>query len=449
MQLCVSTLCKNFSLVLCFLLAYHAAYGNESALKSQKSVYYQIIDDMPRLSTYPHWLYSFMRLQKGWIPSATVTKECLQSLSSEKLNSDLCRASYDLNLWQQLISKIYVQFNFEQDIRFHRIQFQPQPAVKFRGLLGLQTTRDKRPLVILRMGIHGNIDEFLAERFLAKIVFEDLGYNILVLESLTSHGYLTLNDRISEGGIEEGLHTFYVLQLLRQNKFEWSRQISEIYLMGLSLAGPGVFVTNYLDEQSRYNGEYKKQIKAIQLFCPLVNFEETFKQHATAGRFQVAMDLWNRRRFSALRLKHSEFDKIQWWKSFIDFKPRFMPAVLNWLNVTEPKPILELQTFKKQFPDLEFPAEFVKHIEKSKTFYELQKFWPIYKNERTPISIYTTPHDPAVMNNLNSNLIRDKKQPGKFTRVEFTELEGLHCALAPEYQWPFLVELTKRGFGRK
>jgi len=448
MQLRVSTLCKHFSLVLCFLLACHTAFS-EPVSQNTLAPVYKVIDDSPKLSTYPSWLYNFMRDQKGWAPLVTLSQECELSFSSKILNPDLCRAHYKLNPWNSFLSKIYVRFNFEQDIRFHRVQFEPQNGVKFRGLLGLQSTREKRPLVILRMGIHGNVDEFLAERFLAKIIFEDLGYNILVLESLTSHGYLTINDRISEGGIEEGLHTFYVLQLLRQNKIEWSKQISDIYLMGLSLAGPGVFIANYLDEQVKYNGKHKKQIKSIELFCPLVNFEQTFNQHALAGRFQTFMDFWNYRRFAAIRLKHPELGQIQWWKSLFDFKPRFMPAVLAWLNTAEPKPILKLETFKKQFPDLELPREFVKHIEKSQSFYELQNFWPLYKNEKTPISIYTTPHDPAVMNYLNSNLIRDKKQPGKFTKVEFTELEGLHCALAPEYQWPFLVELTKRGFERK
>ena len=50
------------------------------------------------------------------------------------------------------------------------------------------------------------------------------------------------------------------------------------------------------------------------------------------------------------------------------------------------------------------------------------------------------------MNKLNSELIREHKQPGVFNKVTFTDLKGLHCALAAEYQWPFLVELVRRGF---
>jgi len=451
MQLRVSTSLRYFSLVLICLSAVSRSFGESSLIKTAEvRTVYKNIDETSKMSTYPKWIYNWMKSHQGWSPLKQISDSCQKNLSSSILQPDVCVAQSELNPWQNFLSKIYVDFNFENSKWFQRVQFEPQPNVKFRGLLGLQPDheKNKKPLVILRMGIHGNIDEFLAERFIAKIIYEDLGYNLLVLESLTSHGYLTINDRFSFGGIEEGLHTFYVLQLIRLQKLDWAKDISKIYLTGISLGGPGVFVTNYLDEQSKMSGVKKKSIDAIELFCPLVNLEQTFNEHARQGLLSAIIDLWNARRLLALRLKNEEFANIPWWKTFFDLRPRFVPSVLSWLNAHEPKPVIDINEFQKQFPDLELPQEFVQHVQASRTYYELNRFWGFYKNESTPISIYLTPNDPAVKNNLNSDLIRIGKQPGEFQKVTFTDLEGLHCAVAAEYQWPFLVELMKRGFDR-
>ena len=122
-----------------------------------------------------------------------------------------------------------------------------------------------------------------------------------------------------------------------------------------------------------------------------------------------------------------------------------MPEALGDLNLKRGQPVFKLENFN-EFKDLKLPQEFVDHIAKSKTLFDLNQFWNFYKNEQTPIHIYLTPDDPLVMNKLNSELIRSGKQPGEFKKVQFTDLKGMHCALAAEYQWPFLVELVRRGF---
>jgi len=216
--------------------------------------------------------------------------------------------------------------------------------------------------------------------------------------------------------------------------------------MGVSLSGPGVFIANYLDEHSTMNGKNKKaNLKAIELFCPLVNFDETYQEHSKPGLFSAFADIWNRRRLLALRLRDKKLEDIPWWKTIFDLTPRFMPQALGDLNMKRGKPVFNLENFN-EFSDLKLPQEFVDHIAKSKTLHELNQFWSFYRNEQTPIHIFVTPNDPLVMTTLNSDLIRNKKQPGVFNKVRFTDLKGMHCALAAEYQWPFLVELVRRGF---
>ena len=134
------------------------------------------------------------------------------------------------------------------------------------------------------------------------------------------------------------------------------------------------------------------------------------------------------------------------WSEFLDKTPRFTPAAFDWLNKKEPKPILDLAYFSTRFPKIIFPAEFIDHINASKSLFELNNFWPIYKNQITPFKIYVTPNDPAVINYLNTDMIRSGQQKGNFAKTEIIDLKGVHCGLASEYQWPFLVEMLRRGF---
>lgn len=425
-----------------------ASAGPAPAAVSHSAIY-SVINDSPKMSIYPDWLLSKMVQSKGWTPSLEVSADCKLSFSSPELLPEKCEAHYKLSIWDTFLSRMFVDFDLADQAKFQRVQFEPQPGLKIRGLLGLQTKNSivqKAPLVIIRMGLFGNIDEILAERYLVRIAHENLGFHLLIVESLTSHGHLMQNDEYSVGGIEEGLHTFYILNLITHDKLPWAKNISDIYLMGISLGGPGAFVTNYLDEQSLINGQKKKpDIKAIELFCPVVNLQETFAEHSKSGFFNAIADIWNSRRLLALRLRDKNLEDLAWLKTIFDFTPRFVPRVLNDLNQKRAKPIFNSENFN-QFSDLELPPEFMKHINESKTLFELNQFWPFYKNEKTPIHIYLTAKDPMVMNHLNSELIRSEKQPGQFSQVQFIDLKGTHCMLAAEYQWPFLVELVRRGF---
>ncbi len=393
------------------------------------------ISNQAPITSYPQPLFQILTGLSGWKPTQTATDACKLTFSSRKLNPAKCELPEKLSIFDSSKSKLWIDFAMSDKKQFQKIQIQLQPNLKIRGLLGLQ--QGIKPLVIIRLGIHGNIDEVFAERFLAKIAFENLGYNILVLENLTSHGHLSTNTDYSFGGIEEGLQTYFILQMIREKKFSWSPHISEIHLIGVSLGAHGAFVTQYLDEQS----QKKPILSSVQLFCPVVNLEKNFSRLSNTGLFQVGVDVWNRIRIPKLA------EKINYnvWPMVFDFKPQFLPSILKKMNKEKSKPILEFKTFQIEFPDLKLPEKFISHVNNSKTFFELNDFWSFYENKNTPITIYTTPDDPAVANDINTEMIRSKKQPGNFQNTQFIDLKGLHCGLASEYQWPFLVEMLKRG----
>jgi hypothetical protein len=342
----------------------------------------------------------------------------------------------------ELMHNLFVKFDISNTNNFRKVWFKLSPDLQVRGLLGVHDFTQKRPFIILRMGIHGNVDELIAERFLFKLLYEDLGANVLVLESLTSHAFLSKNKNISFGGVDEGLQTFLVLNEIGKNQFA-KKLISTTHLIGLSMGAHGTFVTAMLDQS---NGH---KIKSIVNFCPLVNLQQTFEAHnLPEPNFKNALaDIWNVMRLNAVfNLYPANSELNSWWKTLLDFKPRFTNEILNILAKDRKKPLISTADVEAAVAKMKWPEGLKNHLENSQSFYELNNFWSLYNNIKIPMTIYTTPKDPLVINQLNSELIFRAKQPGDFSKMKYLRLEkGIHCGLSPVYQWDYIVNLVKQG----
>lgn len=378
-----------------------------------------------------------MSLVPSWSPDLSLDEKCKEAIVKPVIDEKACRAHYKLNPFDSYRSKIFFDFKKDQTGDFKKVDFKVRPGVVIRGLLGLQKEK-KRPLVIFRMGIHGNRDEFLAERYLIRILFDDLGYHVLMLESLTSHGYIRSNDQVAIGGFEEAMQTLFVLNLIRYKKVEWQKDIASIHLMALSMGGAGVMLASSVDEQMAH------QVKSVQLFCPLINLQQTFERMSQPGVFNAFVDYWNSQRLIALTEKFPKLQQLSLWPMLFDFKPRFALEVLNQFNQNKVISVIKPQDFSHHFPGFKFPQNLTHFIDQSHTLYEVNQFWKIFKNQSTPIQIIYTPNDPLVFNDLNVDKIMKGTQEGIFQKTSFMQLVGTHCALAEEYQWPYLVEIVRR-----
>ena len=337
---------------------------------------------------------------------------------------------------KKLLQVLSVKFDLSDTNHFRKVIFNVASAepqqIHIRGLLALHDDKIARPMVILRMGVHGNIDELLAERFIAKVAYEDFGFNVLALENLTSHGYVSQDNPITFGGVDEGLQTYSVIQEIKNSTSNLGKLISEIHLIGISLGAHGVFLTTTLDEANHHD------IKSATVFCPVVNLISTLRFHSEASSYSAFVDLWNRRRMNAIADKIPELDHTQWWKTFFDFKPRFMPAILNYLDQHQRKPA------EKMPATMNWPVGLKAHFDKDQSFSEMNNFWPFYKNQKTPFLILTTANDILVSEEINTAMIQQKKQPGDFSETQILQLDqGTHCGLPPDYQWNFIVSLLK------
>ncbi|MEK6628694.1 MAG: hypothetical protein AABY53_08705 [Bdellovibrionota bacterium] len=339
----------------------------------------------------------------------------------------------------ELMKNLFVEFDVSNTQNFRKVWFKPTSDLKFRGLLGLHDLNKKRPLIILRMGVHGNVDEIIAERFLAKIIFEDLGANFLMIESLTSHAYLSKNKNISFGGVDEGLQTFLALNEI--NKSKLNSLIDGVHLLSISMGSHGTFVTAMLDQHN------EQKIKSIVNFCPLINLQPTVERGLEINLKNALISLWNVRRLRAVFEKYQNDEKLgEWWKTIFDFKPRFTSALLEILNRDRKQPLISPSELEELIPKMKWPKGFREHLENSQSFYQLNNFWPYYQGVKTPIMIYTTPKDPLVINKLNSELIFRGQQPGDFTSLKYHRLENaVHCGLPAVYKWDYIVKLVRDG----
>ncbi len=409
-------------------------------------------------ATYPLWLQTIYTKFMNWEPRVKVDTlqetNCRLSFSSQKLEIRISELSQFMrekpectylkdaektSVLQKIIQSLSIEFNMSDTQHFRKVLFKVPRAdsdkpVHVRGLLGLHDDNKPRPLVVLRMGVHGNIDEFLAERFVAKLIYEDFGFNVLALESLTSHGYLSLDNPVTFGGVDEGLHTFYILQELRSANLQ--HLFSEIHLMGISLGAHGVFFSQALDE---VNSNY---LKTVTAFCPVINLVKTLSNQHDAKIDFGLVDLWNYRRLQAVRQRIPELDPKDWWMIFFDFKPRYVPGIVSYLETHRRKPTVKVPD------DIQWPAGLKSHLQNAHSFSELTDYWAYYENNKSPTLIVATANDLMVSAELNTDLIVQKKQKGKFNKTQILQLNrSLHCGLATDYQWDFIINLLRTQWG--
>lgn len=391
-------------------------------------------------STYPEVFKGLMARSDRWTPSSEVSESCKLSFSSKVLDSKECVLNQKFDFIERLRSGLHFNYDISNESYFQKWTVETAGHSKFRFLLALHPNK-KSPLVIFRMGVHGNIDEFFAERYLLKLFHEDLGFHVVAIESATSHSYLKINERINIGPVEEAMQTLYLLNLIKENKLDWSRWVQEVHLSGVSMSGAGAMLATSIDEQS------KKWIQSTHVICPLINMEETLKYHFEPSVKNLFLDYWNSMRMKVLIEKDPKL-AINFSEMLMDGTPRFVPKLLKKVNESAEfsKPTISVLEFQKEFPNYKFSKAFLDHLQSSQNWSQLNQFWPIFENKKTPIHITYSPNDPIVVNLLNIERIQNKSQKGNFDQTTWAELNGLHCAFASEYQWPFLVEYFKRQF---
>ncbi|MBX3039742.1 MAG: hypothetical protein KF789_03405 [Bdellovibrionaceae bacterium] len=296
--------------------------------------------------------------------------------------------------------------------------------VKLHGLLALKGDLQTRPFVVLRLGIFGNIEEFFAESFVFRQLFEQGPFNMLVVESTTSKRYLANNPAFSLGGALEGPQNLQIARLLRDPKEPLSQLVETVHFVGMSLGGHGLFHVAALD--SHQGG--LPLINSHLGLCPVVRLRDTVYDAIRPGLEGTFVDAWFSHRTPALRVRVPELRK-EGWGTWWRLQPFYWRTALDYAARSFP-------TAPGLTADIKLPSE-------TKSFWEASEPWAWFKDVKSPVLVMATRQDEIVPVDLNAQALVKELYTKKSTEdVSVVVLDrGYHCTLPVAYHWDFTSAL--------
>lgn len=316
-----------------------------------------------------------------------------------------------------------MRYNPQAHPFLHRVVFSLPGNIKLKGLLGLKGDFKKRPLVVLRLGIFANIEEFMPERAWLMMLFEQSPFNILLLENMSGTDFVENNTRFSFGGYDEGIQNILVGQILKDPNEPLNRLIESLHLFGVSLGGHGVLYASMLNELNLPKGQNLYQ--SFLGICPVVNLEATMKGVTTNKPFSLAIDLWSQKRLSALEKRMpalKEYDSFSFLKKTISEVVRTYQGGLSYVSSVKLPP----------------------GVVDSPNFWDLNDFWKNYKNVKSPVLILANHTDHLVRYNLNAQLLQNKTMKVESNNISVVDFPyGIHCTLPIPYDWKAISTLLQ------
>ena len=376
--------------------------------RGQKGVYAQ--------GCRPEDLYQAMMLQKQAKAQAQVIED----------HKNRCASSMDqegrwgpLNTWKMMS----MEFDVHHHALIHHVVFKLPGGTKLKGLLALKGDLKKRPFVIVRLGVFSNVEEFLPERFLLMQLFEQGLANVLVLENTTGADFIANNQRWAIGGYDEGLQNMQVVRLLKNSSSPFSKLISSIHLVGVSLGGHGVLYASLLNEYNHH------PIQSFTAFCPVVRLKETLENISAPGITGTAVDYWASMRLEGLQKKIPDLADYSWVDT-LKLRPIFLPRAVRSLIDLYP-----------QFPSARGSIQVPPAQDKIKGFWELNYFWPSYRHVESSVLVMATVHDHLVGVDNNFNWLRENSKSWDSNLGQVLFEKGYHCTMPVSYDWSTIASM--------
>ena len=396
---------------------------------------------------YSVFLKVFFQNILGWVPDGAgrrLTEECEPEVWGRRIQDERIKKSVQLQ--GALIQKYFrdcaeqletgdhgdfknlsrmmsMKLEPEENPFLHPVIFHLPGNVKLKGLLALKGDFKKRPLVVLRLGVFSNVQEFLPERPWFMMLFEQSPFNVLVLENMSSSDFIANNSKFSFGGYDEGIQNILIAQMLKDPNEPLHRIVESLHLFGISLGGHGVFYASMLNDLN--SPKLKPLYQSFMAMCPVVKLEASMHALSRDKPFAYAVDLWSRKRLAGIGEK--------------------MPAV----NDHESFGFLEKtvsEVARTYTGGLSFVSsvKLPEGVKDSAQFWKLNDFWSSYKSVREPVLVFATHDDPIVSYSINSENLQNhqlKIDSSNISVVDFTF--GIHCTLPIPYDWKALSTLLQ------
>lgn len=324
------------------------------------------------------------------------------------------------------------------DVKGHpfmsRVRLNFPGGSKLRGLLALHGDDRPRPLVVLRLGIFSNVEEFLAERYLFFQLFEQSWFNLLVLDNTTGAAFLAENEGFTLGGAVEGSQNYVLAKWLRDPSEPLSKMVSSLHFVGVSLGGNGVLAAAMLNEKSVTTEAGKQSMPPIDGFvalCPVVNLKANFDKATEPSAQAGVFDIWSSIRLAAVASRAPDW-KLGSWTSWLRGRPYALPAALRYANG-------DLARWKPLLDAAPWPAAL-----RGGDLWKMTDFWGEFTGIKKPVHVFATERDSLVPPDLNALDLVRRGIPEKNNLAVTVLPRGFHCTLPVAYDWP-TVTSTMQG----
>lgn len=316
------------------------------------------------------------------LSNATSPKEKTQIYKQYHNNCEDQYVTGSLLAQWQAFRLFSMSYNIDEHPFLNRVVLHLPDGKKLKGMLAIKDGK-KRPLVILRMGITGNVEEAFAERFFYYQLFERSLFNFLMVENMTSSDFIHNNKTLEFAGIAESYQNFWIARTLRDPKQPISKLIESLHLVGLSLGGQGVLTAAWL-------APFQKNPEIFQSFlalCPLVNLRPTFNFLFKEGIAGLPLELW----------AHSRFTEVK------DFRPELFQEFFGL-----PHRVLKTVSENYKKPDAKiFGVVEPEFIAKENDFFNLHQLSTWDPAIRRPVWVWVTEKDAIVPYEINTYTLKD------------------------------------------
>lgn len=325
-----------------------------------------------------------------------------------------------------LIKMMTIKYEPQEHPFLHRVVFSLPGNMKLKGLLGLKGDFKRRPLIVIRLGIFSNVEEFMAERAWLMMLFEQSPFNVLMLENMSGTDFVADNSRFAFGGYDEAIQNILIAQILKDPNEPLSRLIESLHLFGVSLGGHGVLYASLLNDLNSPKGQPLYQ--SFMGMCPVVNLEGNMKT-ATAGKpFSFLVDLWSQKRLAGLAEKIpavEDHESFGFLKKMVSEVVRTYHGGLSYVSSVKLPP----------------------GVEDGPQFWQLNDFWKNYKNVKQPVLIFATHTDLLVPYALNAQLLQNKTMTIDSSNISVVDFaQGVHCTLPIPYDWKAVSSILQSYF---
>ena len=403
---------------------------------------------------------------RAWVPTGaqdlTLRRECRPEALSSKIVKNFGgsskRDSFDPGVWTNFEGVVQGYFDdcgdelqrsslsnvldyaemslVTYDVRKHprmkEVEFLlPSSGMKVRGLIALQNTSERRPLVIYKCGL--TCDLYDPSMLFTLMVYYDMGpFHVLLLPSSSGEQFIKVNRRFAVGGLEEGRQLVEIARYIESGNWTYSKNISRIHLFGMSLGGhASLYAAMYADHLQLQSRETGPLFSSVFLGCPVVDFKPSLER--VTGESVIAKIL-----------RRTIFKNVVEMLSFVPFFGQYFDSRDTSYNPTQGAlqemlrsgAINYYAAVTERGPWGTPPLEDVR-------FQESGELWDWMNFSKRPLDLLETPiyvwaprNDDVVEFKTNTQQLvaGDKRQPQRKIFSLDTPLGG-HCAFPSLYGW--------------